>query len=174
MKIKYILYGLVGIFLAYNIFFGGDDSAENVEYEEVVEPTEGLITTVKEVEADLFKIEDEEVVPMPADSRIIAKYMDGQIDTFTLDEAKLVDAENATGRSGGVFRAAAAGLFGYMLGRRMGAGSIRPSAYTDPKTHSRVTSNAGSRLNSTASRTTRVKPGTGGYGGGRSTRSVGG
>lgn len=175
MKIKYAIYAVIGIFVAYSVLFGGDDSqAANVEYEEVVEPTEGLITTVLETETDVFKIEDEEVVPLPADSRIIAKYMDNTVDTFTLEEAKLVDAENGGGRRGGIMRAASYGLFGYMMGRRMGGGRTPSSAYVDPKTADRVNNKAGSKINNTASRTTRAKPGKGGFGGGKSTRSVGG
>jgi len=173
MKIKYAFYALIALFFGYNFFFGSsDNTAENYEYEEVVEPTEGLVTTVKEMETDVFKIEDEEVVPTPAESRIIAKYLDGQIDTFTLEEAKLVDAESS-GRRSGVMRAASYGLFGYMMGRRMGGSSgIRSSAYTDPKTAQRVGNKAGSQINNSAKRTTRVKPGSGGFG--KSTRSVGG
>ena len=175
MKIKYVIYGLIGLFVLGSMIFGGDDdSGADVTYEEVVEPTQGLITTVKEVETDLFKIEDEEVVPTPEESRIIANYMDGARDTFTLDEAKLVDAEGGS-RRGSIFRAASYGLFGYMMGRRMGGSSgIRSSAYVDPKTHQRVASNAGNQLNNSARRTTRAVPGKKGYGGGRSTRSVGG
>jgi len=157
MKIKYAIYGVIGLFVAYNIFFGDDgSSAENVEYEEVVNPTEGLVTTVKEIETDQFKIEDEEVVPTPEESRIIAKYMDGQIDTFTLEEAKLVDAEGTGSRSSGIFRAASYGLFGYMMGRRMGGTRPPASAYVDPKTADRVNNKSGTRLNNSASRTTSV------------------
>ena len=176
MKIKYFIYGAIGLFIIGNMIFGGDDdSGADVTYEEVIEPTEGLITTVKEVESDLFKIEDEVVVPAPEESRIVAKYMDGVIDTFTLEEAKLVDAEQSSGRRGGIFRAASYGLFGYMMGRRMGGSSgISSSAYVDPKTHQRVASTAGTKLNNSAKRTTRPVSGKKGFGGGRSTRSVGG
>ena len=175
MKIKYAIYAVIGLFVGYSILFGDDDSgAANVEYEEVVEPTEGLITTVLETEEDIFKIEDEEVVPLPEDSRIIAKYMDNTVDTFTLEEAKLVDAENGTGRRSGIFRAASYGLFGYMMGRRMGGSRPPASAYTDPKTAQRVNNNAGNKIANSAKRTTRAKPGKGGFGGGKSTRSVGG
>lgn len=176
-KVKLIIYGVIGVFVLYSIFSDGD-SEDEWTTEEVVTPTQGLITTVQEVETDLFKIEDEETVPTPDDSRIIAKYMDGVIDTFTLDEARLVDADStgsgSYGRRNPVVRAATAGLFGYMLGRSMSRG-VNPAAYRDQNTYNRVNSNAGQSMNQTAKRTTVRKPsGKSGYGGGRSSRSVGG
>lgn len=159
-----------------SFFYSCSSGPEYVE-ETVSSPTEGLITTVKEVEADLFKIEDEQVVPSPADSRIIANYMDGTRDTLTLQEAQLVDANDQSGtrRRGGIFRAASYGLMGYMMGRSM---SSRPSAgaYVDQKTYNRVNNGAGNRIQNSAKRTTVRKPAAGksGFGGGKSTRSVGG
>lgn len=172
-KVKMAIYGVIGLFVVYNIFFSKDEP-DWVE-EEVATPTEGLITTVQETEADLFKIEDEQTVANPEDSRIIAKYMDATADTFTLEEARLVDADSTSGRRRNpIVRAATMGLFGYMMGRSM---SRRPSpgAYMDQKTYNRVSNNAGSQINRTASKTTVRRPaGKSGYGGGRSTRSVGG
>ncbi|MEM9922032.1 MAG: hypothetical protein AAF990_28265 [Bacteroidota bacterium] len=176
-KIKYGIYAVVGIFVVYSVFFADDNSSTEYETEEVVTPTEGIVTVVKEVETDLFKISDEYTVPDTSMSRIIANYLDNTSDTFTLQEARLVDAEGS-GRNRSMVRAASMGLFGYMMlssmSRRMSA--PRAGAYVDQKTYDRVSKNAGSSLNRTASRTTRVKPGSGrsGYGSGRSTRSFGG
>ncbi len=174
-KAKLIIYGVIGLVAVYFIFFSKDEAEGEWTEEEIATPTQGLITTVKEVESDLFKIEEEETVPAPADSRIVAKYMDGNIDTFTLDEARLVDADSSSGnRRNPIVRAATAGLFGFMMGRSMGVGPSA-GAYMDQNTYNRVTSNAGQSINSTAQRTTVRRPsGKSGFGGGRSTRSVGG
>ena len=59
---------------------------------EVLDPTKGVITEVKEIETDLFRITNETIVDSIKDSRIIAEYLDGMRDTFTLDEARLVES----------------------------------------------------------------------------------
>jgi hypothetical protein len=162
-KIKLFLYIGVGMFIIYNACFR-DSSEETVEV-----PTQGLITTVAEIEANNFKIEDEQTAPHPDSSLIIAKYLDGKIDTFTLAEARLVEAGG--GGHSSVARmammAAGAGFLGYMMGRSM---SSRPSpaAYTNQNTYNRVSSSTGNSLHSTATKRST------GFGGGRSTRSVGG
>ena len=141
-------------------------------------PTQGLITVVKEVETDLFKIEDEVTVPQTEQSLIVANYLDSTSDTFTLAQARLMEANGYPGRSGSVMQAASYGLFGYMIARNMGgARRPRPGAYTSQKAYEKSTSRAGSSLNRTASRTRRVKPSSGksGYGSSsKSTRSFGG
>ena len=181
-QIKWILYGLVGAYAIYLLFFNNQqDTAEystSYESEEVVTPTQGLITTVTETEKDLFKIEDEVTVATPEESRIIARYMDETVDTFTLEEAKLAGADEQT-RSGSIFRAASYGLLGYYMGRSMMGYRPRSSAYVDQNTYNRVTRNAGQSLQSTARRTTTSRPtaGKSGYGktsGAKSTRSYGG
>jgi hypothetical protein len=174
-NLKYGLYAVLAVYVLYSIFFSSS-SEDSVTYEEVQVPTEGLITTVQEVDTNLFKISDEQPVPTPEDSRIIANYMDNTSDTFTLEEAKLVEAEGQSDnnyRRSGIVRAATYGFFGYMMGRSMGS---RPSAnaYVDPKTHNRVSSTTGSRVTSTARTVSRPTTGKSGYGGSRSTRSYGG
>ena len=143
--------------------------------EEVVLPTEGLITVLQEVEKDLFKIEDEQTIPDTSQSLVVAKYMDASIDTFTLAEVRLMSQTQVGSRHSGIATAASYGLFGYFMGRSM-ASRPRASAYTDPKTHQRVNQNAGQKMQQTAARTTRTRPASGrsGYGSGRSTRSSGG
>ena len=66
-------------------------SGGETEYvsETVLEPTQGLITKVEEVKKDAFKIADETTVEKKEDSRIIAQYLDGKVDTFTLEQVKL-------------------------------------------------------------------------------------
>lgn len=166
---------LFAILIVFASFFYSCNSEPEYVEETVSTPTEGLVTTVKEMEEDLFKIEDEQVVANPVDSRIIANYMDGKRDTFTLEEAQLVDSQNnSSSRGGGMMRAASFGLMGYMMGRSM---SRRPQsgAYVDQKTYDRVNKGAGNRMQSSAKRTTTRKPsGKSGFGGGKSTRSVGG
>lgn len=150
--------------------------SEGTVTEEVVVPTEGLITTVKEVELDLFKIEDEQVVKDTADSRIIANYLDHTSDTFTLAEARLIEANDPDGRRRSVVRSAGMGFLGYMFFRNMMGGRPGVGAYTNSAAHSRVANGAGSRMEKSAARATRTRPAGSrkGYGSGRSTRSYGG
>jgi hypothetical protein len=149
----------------------------NVEYEEAEVPTQGLITTVQEVQPDEFKIEDEVPVPDTSQSLIIAKYLDGGIDTFTLTEARLMQQQqNTSSRGSGIMRAASYGFFGYMIGRSMSRG-FRPSAtaYTDPNTYNRVNNSTGNTIRSTSQRVSRPSSGSrSGYGTSRSSRSYGG
>ncbi len=173
-NLKYVLYGVIAIFVLYSWF--GESSEGEVQYEEVELPTQGLATILQETQPDLFKIEDEQALPSTEESIIVAKYMDGQIDTFTLAEARLMEQSTGTSpRNRAMVRAASAGFFGYMMGRSMST-PVRSSAYMDQKTYNRVNNTAGSQVRNTASRTTRAKPSSGksGYGGSKSTRSYGG
>ncbi len=151
-------------------------SQEYVEETQVQAYTQGVITSVEETEKDLFKITDETVVPQKEDSRIIANYMDGAIDTFTLDEVQLVNAEDSTGtrRRSGVRSAITGGLLGYYLGRSFSSPTNRSSYKSADAYNKSQTSN--SKLRSTAKTTTVRKPASGssGYGGSKSTRSYGG
>jgi hypothetical protein len=176
-RIKPWLYGIFALYFLSTLFNLMCGTSGEEDMEEV--PTKGLITTVLEVEKDQFKIEDEQAVENPEQSLIIAKYMDKRVDTFTLEEAKLVQAQEAAGSStgimGSVVRAAGFGYLGYMLGSRMGGmrgAAPAASAYTNPGVHSRVSSNAGNTIRSSTTRVPRA--GSSGFGGGRSTRSFGG
>ncbi len=173
-KIKYGFYALIGIFFVYSIF-SDDSSSSEPEYEEVIIPTQGLATILKEVETDLFKIEDEQALPSKEESIIVAKYMDGMIDTFTLDEARLMAADGTgSSRNRGIARAATLGYFGFiMMGRSMSR-PVSSGAYMDQKTYNRVNKTTGTTMKQTATRTTRVKPGGKSGFGGKSTRSYGG
>lgn len=181
-KIKMLPLLASGLIVLNAVFLTGCGSSEpEGEWvtEEVTVPTQGLVTTVKEVEKDKFLIDDETTVATPEESRIVANYMDGKSDTFTLDEAKIVAADSTSGhRRSPIVRAATAGLFGFFMGRAMGGMSPGPmmGAYTSPDTYNRVNNTAGQTLNNTATRTTVTRPAAGksGFGGGRSTRSVGG
>lgn len=143
----------------------------NVEYQEteVMTPTQGIITEVKEMESELFKITDETIVPTIDDSRIIAEYMDGVRDTFTLAEAELVDAENPRRR--GTRGVLMYGMMGYMMGRSMNQTPSR-SAYASDAAHKKSTTSTNS-LRSSASRKT-VRTPKKGFGSSKSTRSYGG
>jgi hypothetical protein len=160
----------------------GSNSTEEVEI-----PTKGLITTVVEVQAESFKIEDEIAIADTAASLIIAKYMSGKIDTFTLAEARLY--QQGTGSSMGsgyqtaIFAAAGAGMLGYMMGRSMRT-PPSPAAYRDQSTYNRVNAGAGSTIRNSTARVTRPTMGGSrsgsssrsgsGFGSGRSSRSFGG
>lgn len=171
--IKFTIPALLLIFLASGLIFTSCGSSSDTEEVEI--PTEGLITTVKEIETDLFKIEDESIVTNPADSRIIANYMDATSDTFTLAEAKLMQA-SGSGRQQSVVRSAGMGYFGFIMLGRMGGRTVGAGAYTNAKAHSKAGSTAGKQMKSSANRVTRSKPRSGksGYGSGKSTRSYGG
>lgn len=150
---------------------GGGES-----YEEVEIPTQGLITTVQEVQTEQYKIADEQTVQDTADSRIIANYLDNTSDTFTLAEARLVQQSGYSGHRSGVFTAASYGFFGYMIGRSMMRHRPSSAAYMDQKTYNKVNSTTGNSMRSTASKVRRpTKSGSrSGFGSGRSTRSHGG
>lgn len=167
--IKYGFYALVAGWFLWGFFTGGDSGPEYVD-EEVLEPTQGIVTEVKEIESELFKITDETVVPTKEDSRIIAEYMDGARDTFTLDEAQLVDANNP--RRSMIRSVVMGGLMGYMMGRSMST-PINRNAYANEQSYNKVKSQSDSKLRQTASKRTVKKPAKG-FGSGKSSRSYGG
>jgi len=170
--LKYAIYGIIAIFFLFK-FFGGGGSNEGADYvEETLEdPTQGIIAEIQEVDEDLFKITDEELIEKRADSRIIATFIDNSVDTFTLDEITLEEANNP--RRSGLRAVAMAGMFGYMMGRPMSSGIAR-SAYANDKSFNKSNTSGKSQLSSTASRKTVRKPASKGFGSGKSTRSYGG
>ncbi len=172
---KKILLSRLSFLTAFTFFLLTACGGSETVTEEVVLPTEGLITVLQEVEKDLFKIEDEQTIADTSQSLVVAKYMDAKVDTFTLAEIRLMQQSQVGGAHGGIWTAASYGLMGYFMGRSM-ASRPRASAYTDPKTHQRVNQQAGNKMQQTAARTTRTRPASGksGFGGGRSTRSSGG
>jgi hypothetical protein len=144
--------------------------------EKITVPTQGVIATVREVQKNQFKIEDEQSIADTAQSLVIAKWMDGQIDTFTLSEARILQSAGHHSHSGGIFHTVGLGYFGYMMGRSM-ASPVQSSAYVDPQTYNRVSNGAGQQIRSSAVTTTRPSAGRSGFGsrtGGGSTRSYGG
>ena len=162
------------LFLAIGTAFFTSCSSEP-SYEEVEIPTQGLITTVQEIQTESYKISDEQAVQDTADSRIIAIYLDSTRDTFTLAEARLVQQSGYSGPRSGVFGAASYGFMGFMLGRSMSR--FRPSsgAYMDQKTYNRVNSTTGNSVRSSAKTVRRPSTRSSkGFGSGRSTRSHGG
>lgn len=185
-ELKWVLYGFIGMFVLYSMCGdSGDSASQEVTYEEVVLPTEGLITVVKEMQTDLFKIEDEQTIPDTSGSLIIANYLDSTSDTFTLHEARLMqeNPSSTTARSSGIMTAASYGFFGYMMGRSMSGGYRPPAgAYVDQKTYDKVSKTTGKSVRNTAVRTRKARPtaGKSGFGkksgssGSRSTRSYGG
>lgn len=163
----------LGLSLICSVFFISCSSEPQTEEVEI--PTQGLITTVQEVQKDLFKIEDEVPVTDTADSRIIANYLDNTSDTFTLQQARLIEANGGNSAARSAVRSAGLGYFGFIMLGRMG-GMPSAGAYTNAKAYNRVNNNAGSKMRSSAQRVTRTRPSSGksGYGSGKSTRSYGG
>ncbi|MFT4685845.1 MAG: hypothetical protein ACJATN_000997 [Neolewinella sp.] len=160
-----ILSALLTVGLGLTTFSCGSDS-DTVEV-----PTEGLVTTVKEVSTGDFKIESEVPVSNIADSRVIVEDLGGNRDTFTLDEAKMVSqVADPDSRAGRPFRSAGMGYFGFLMLSRMGR-TPSAGAYINNGAHQSATSNAGSSMRNSARSTTRSKSG---FGGGKSTRSFGG
>lgn len=150
------------------------NSGPRYELKEELDPTQGVVTEVKEVEEDLFRITNETIVPLKEDSRIIAEYIDGMRDTFTLEEAKLIDTEgqsethyHRSGMSGVLM----GGMMGYMMGRSLSS-PINRSAYASQAAYQKST-NSSSSMRSSATRRT-VRSPRSGFGGSRSTRSYGG
>lgn len=171
LRRNFILPALLSCGLGFALFScGGSSGNADSGWDE---PTTGLVTTVKEVNAGEFKIASEKPVPTVADSRIIVQPMSGKVDTFTLDEAKLIEtSSDSTHRRSGV-RSARLGFFGYlMLGRMMG-GRPSSSAYVNSNAYNRASSGAGTSMRSAARRVGGTSRNSG-FGSGRSTRSVGG
>ena len=160
-------------FSSFSMVFTSCGSSEQQYTEETkYELTQGLITEVEEVEKELFKITDETSVPLVEDSRIIATYLDGVRDTFTLEEAKLVDADNP--RRSSMRGVLMGGMMGYYMGRSLSS-PINKGAYKSPATYQKATKTT-STLKQSAKRTTVRRPvnSSKGFGGGKSTRSYGG
>ncbi len=185
-KYKWYLIGLA-VFLIYMMITNSENTPVNsetteVEQTEEIIPTEGVITKVAEVEPEVFKITNEEVVPTVDDSRVIATYLDGKSDTFTLTEIAVIDTtitseDNNYRRRSGISTIVHYGLIGYMLGRPMGY-PISRSAYSSNDSYNR--SNSGrTQVSSSATRRTVSTPkptstGKTGFGSGKSTKSYGG
>jgi hypothetical protein len=176
-RVKSILFLVGGTFLALSLLRSCVCSGGS---EEVEIPTKGLITTVVEMEPEKFKIEDEVTIEDTSASLIIAKYLDGKIDTFTLAEARLVQQSGSSGMGmqGAIMTAAGAGLLGYMMGRSMRQ-PVSPSAYRDPQTAARVSAGTGSTFRSSTARVSRPSVGGSGrsgsgFGRGRSGGGFGG
>lgn len=171
--LKWIIYGALALFFLFRVFSGGSSSGDDYIEETLEEPTQGIHVELQEMESDLFKITDEEILAKREDSQIIVTFLDSTVDTFGIDEIKLMEA-NDPKRS--LIRSAAyAGMFGYMMGRPMGSGLGR-SAYASDGAYNKSNSTGRSQLRSTARKTTVRKPSTSSksYGSSRSTKSYGG
>lgn len=165
---NFLLPALLSVGLGLSLFNCGGSDSEGWD-----EPTTGLITKVKEVNAGEFKIESEDPVPTVADSRIIVEPLQGKMDTFTLEEAKLVATTDSTSSSGRGVRSARMGFFGYLMIGRMIGGGPRSSAYTNANAYNNANNRAGNTMRSTSRRVGGSSRNSG-FGSGKSTRSVGG
>jgi hypothetical protein len=185
-RYKWYLIGLVAL-VFYMIVKSDSPSSTSDQYvaiesTTVTEPTEGVITRLKEVEPEVFKITEEELVPTKEESRIITTYMDGEVDTFLLQEIAVVDTtivseDKGYRRRSGISTALHYGLLGYWLGRPMST-PIRQSSYANSDAYNR-SQNGRTRMTNTArTRTVRTprpsSTGKSGFGAGKSTKSYGG
>lgn len=181
-KIKWVLYGLIAIWVLSTLYNRSNNSNSGAVTIEKKAVEEGLITTLREVETDVFKIENEEVVAKKEDSRLITNYMDGTIDTFTLQEVALIDT-TVTDRSNPRYRnrmmhsVVMGGAMGYLMGRSMSSPLMR-SSYSSQSAYNKSSTQTRTRMtNSAARRSVSKKPsksGRSGFGSGKSTRSYGG
>ena len=165
--------------------FAASACGGGVERVPVVEFTEGVETEVQEVAPNEWRIADERVVPDSNASRVIARGLDGTVDTFGLAELTASGAAPAAQdstsqtryrRRSGFSTILLYGLIGNRLGAARQGITPSPRAYVNQNAYNRVQSTAGTRLNNTGRRTTVSRPagGRSGYGGGRSGRSYGG
>ncbi len=170
---RWLIYGALGLYILFNFFGsrgGGDDYIE----ETLEDPTQGIICHIEEQKQDLFRITDEEIIDVKEDSRIYATYLDGSMDTFTLEEVRLIEANNP--RASALRAIAMGGMLGYMMGRPMGSGLTRNS-YANQSAYDKSSSSGRSQLRSTSRKTTVRKPNPSsktGFGSSRSSRSYGG
>ena len=186
-RYKWYILAIGGIIL-WNMFSSKSTSSDTVtvQYtdEEVIEPTQGVITHISEMSDEVFKITNEEIIPLKADSRIITTYLTGEIDTFSLAEAALIDttitdrndSHYRRGRMGSVMMW---GMMGYMMGGRSMGSPLRRSAYASSSAYSKSSTVGRTQMNKTATRRTVRRPSSTssrktGYGSGKSTRSYGG
>jgi len=152
-------------------------SSGGTEYvsETVLEPTQGLITKVEEVKKDAFKIADETVVEKKEDSRIIAKYLDGEVDTFTVEQVKLMQKDGSSGpRMSGMSGILMGGAMGYLMGKSMSR-PLNSNAYKNTSAFNKSTGTT-QTMAQTAKKTVRNRPARAksNFGSSRSTRSFGG
>jgi len=170
--IKWIIYGAIGLWVLGSVVFGGGSGGDDYIEETLEEPTQGIIVELQETEKDLFKITNEELLPNRVDSKIIANYMDNTSDTFSIDEVKLMEANDP--RRSLIRTAAMAGMFGYVMGRPMSSGVSR-GAYANQGAYDKSNNQGRSQMRSSAKKSTvRRSTGSSGYGSGKSTRSYGG
>ena len=160
----------------------------NVERVPVVAFTEGVETDLEEVAPNDWRIADERVLPDSNDTRVIARGLDGVVDTFsyaqltdstaTVASAENPDEERRYRRRSYFGPILLYGLIGNRLGAYRRGITPRANAYTSPRTYDRVQNTTGARLANSGRRTTVTRPagGRSGYGrsGGSSGRSYGG
>lgn len=169
MRRTHLLPILLSVGLGLALFNCGGSSDEGWD-----EPTTGVITTVKEVNAGDYKIVSEDPVATVDDSRIIVQDMDGAVDTFTLAEAKIISQESdTTSRRSRAVRRGGMGFFGYMMIGRMMGGGVSRGAYVNDAAYNRANSTTGSSVRSSARRVGGASRNSG-FGSGKSSRSFGG
>jgi len=169
---KWLLYGAFALFFLFRMFSGGDDEGQDYIEETLEEPTQGIICSLQEQEKDLYKITDEQLIDARADSRIYVTYLEGNIDTFTIDEISITDAGNPRGSM--MRSVMMGGMLGYMMGRPMSSGLAR-SSYASDGAYNKSSTSGRSSLRSTARKSTVRKPSAKkGFGSSKSSRSYGG
>lgn len=139
------------------------------QYEKVY--TKGVQTHIQEVDWGDFKITGEDIVG-EGQSKAIVTYLDGRVDTLSVEEARRIvdmpaDSSATASRDGngqtyhrqsGLSNVLLFGSLGYMLGRNMNQ-PARPGVYANQGVYSRAQQNTGIVRNSIVSRPTNASRG---------------
>lgn len=177
-KYKFLILILAAA-IAYNLFFTNRPSTSS-STKSTADAEKGVITTIKEIEKDSFKIINEEIIPLKENSRLVTEYMDGHRDTFKVSEILASDAggdvndvpETRYYRSPSYFTGF---FYGSMLGYAFGGPSYgygpRRGMYATDNAYQRSSTNAKPGVMKPSRTRSRSRSG---YGSGRSTRSYGG
>lgn len=128
------LYVAVAAMLGTQMSCGSDNNGSDWEEVTVVEPTQGVVTTLEETQSGEFVIADEQTVPHKDSSRVIIKRLDGTVENLTLAQARgLVQPQDTTAQhtnshtsvvhhhGGGMGHVLWWGAMGYMMGRSFGS-----------------------------------------------------
>lgn len=171
---------LMGLLSLYSSCSSSGSQTETIEK---LEPTKGVVTHLREVGKDSFKIDKEELIDNKTASKVIIKRLSGQVDTLSLSQAsKLVNpARDSVVRHhhyhshpSGLSSILWWGVMGHMMGRSMN--QYPPSSYSgmysSPGSYQRSQS-YNTTMRNTASRSyvTRPSSGRSGFFGRRSSSS---
>ena len=157
-----------GLFLSiYSCINSSDNTAQEQpqEMSQEVVLSQGIQTSVEEVLPDSFLISDEVLMNDPDSSRVVAKYLDGRVDTVYVKEIQEHHTHYHNNHGGSsffmnylFFRAITGGYMGYNFGRPYYY-SPSPAYYRDRSTYDRVRNSTGSTISNTMRGKSSTRPG---------------